>query len=484
MRFFKKIGKVVKSITKRVGNIFKPLHDRLKDPLGLGNIPQSFSLNHNINLNGKIDVSVNVKSDVNVDVKIDLSDAIAAASLIKDGLAQFDIFGGALRQIINNYEQALEERSLLHELQRIVKKGSSEQRDDEFYFEVSLINDSTIIKELNGVKQGYQITRPCGLTFNILINNELIANETALVIEKEVEKITSESLHLERLISATNIRNDNVVKLSANYYPYLPDEATKQAWLKDCRLQIKLIRETQNWRYTVIEWIFDGNSGPSAVEARFLVNHPQWTATPSLSQEAKSLEKKIEILSDELTFPKVDKVHDLIETKSNDSFGRLSMAEWIHSTIIKTSESRIHASKELEELLNKLDTKDPNSFDVRVPFTAALSCHKGSIKLKLESGFSANNSDVIDKEIELNEGDEIAIRVPFLAGQTVPRGSILNQQIQFTISSDEDGAYCTASVYAGFEWASEIVSTRSIRPKANEETIYTVPITLSDSLAD
>jgi len=274
MGFFNKISKPFKKIGKAISGIVRDVHDVIMDPLGLKslgqNIPTSYSLQHNINLEGKIDATVNVKTNLDVDVGVDinLKDLVTAATIFKDAISNFDIFGGLIRQHVNDISQTHTSMNLLHELRDIIAIGSTERKRDEYYFVVSLINDSTQYDTNN--KNLFITKHLCRCLLSIELNKQCLLDDIELQIKKFEVPVTS-PLRAEHQVVATNISKENLIKFTVKQHPSdikttsgdanTPSADTNP--LKNCRLQVRLIRETQYWKYTLIEWIFDGESGPS-----------------------------------------------------------------------------------------------------------------------------------------------------------------------------------------------------------------------------
>lgn len=471
MGFFKKIkrglGKVTKNIGKGIGGLVRGIFGN--DPLGLENIPSSYSLNHNINSKSELDITANINAKVDVDV--DLSDLVSAAALFRDGMIQFDIFGGALNKLLNINENLDNEKGMLKELSHVIEKGSSALKEDNYYFELSLVNDSTSFEQ-----RSYIIQRSCGLSLSISVNNNEIIHNMGLSIKNNVGSSSNEVTRIKKIIGFSKVDEFNKIKISADYFMGVL-EKDKAAWIKDCRLQVRLIRETPHWKYTVLEWIFDGNSGPSKMETNFFAGSSDFNPSPIKSKRSLELKEKIDGLIHEIYSPK------LIDEKALPELPKETVMTDMVNTILSKRNNNINKKfEEIDDFLETFDNRD-GSYDVRTPIMASFSCHKGPIKLKLESGTVSKNTNIIDREMILNEGDELTILVPLLAGSNVSRNQIKKQFIRYILKSEVENAYCTATVYAGFEWDNEIVSALSFQPVINQEKIFEVPIELSDSLS-
>lgn len=478
---FKKIGKVISGGTRSVGNI-------ITDPLGFKNIgkniPSSYSLMHNINVQGKIDSSVNVSGQIGVDINVNLKDAITAASILRDGLTQFDLFGGAFRQHVNDFSDSQKSRSLLQELHSIISNGTRERKSDEYFFDLCLVNDSSTISN-EPLPNHFVTNEVAACLAGIVLNGKPLIEDMDLTISKSANPSPAPP-KIEYQVIASNIQTDNIIEFNVKKHP---DDNAETNLLKNCRLQLRLLRETPNWKYTLAEWIFDGQSGPSNCKMNFVVEHPKLTACPHPSSKTTELLLKMGDLIDAISLPNIpEEIRSAAGISASGSPATVSSL--IKDTLVNSFQSRLKQTEGIEKALRELEDEDPNTFDVRTPFVAAVSCLRGDVTVRISSGSgNVNRFEAVEPEVYLSAGDEMAIRLPLYAGEKVSRDDILEQDVRFTIHSPSGSSgRCTVRVFSGFEWATELVSARTIEADATDDSKkpipFEVPILLTDALAD
>jgi len=208
--------------------------------------------------------------------------------------------------------------------------------------------------------------------------------------------------------------------------------------------------------------------------------------SPLASNKANKIIEKIDHLITVLSTPNIAKD---IDFSNSEASNMNNISVMMQKTLFESYQSRVSASKSLEKALMELEDDNPNTFDVRTPFVAAVSCHSGPITVRINSGSGVNLFPAIQDEQTLNTGDEIAIRIPLYAGQKVNRDDIIEQIVRFDIHSlPGQSGYCTVTVYSGFEWATEIVNSKTIWAKAKDQSdkaiSHEVKIKLSDALAN
>ena len=488
MSFFSDIGDFITGIPKAIGGVISdiagPALGRIGENFGK-NIPTSFTINHKINDGNRIEVGVKVEGNIDVaigvDVNVNLKDAIAAAQLLRDGLVRFDIFGGAIRQVTGDLVAVERTLPLLRELRNVVQNGVFEKQTDRYFFEVSFVNDSTTVNSdaVRGPLGHYEVQQDCACLFTITLNEQPIVTERELRIGKSTS-LTPEPSRLDLEIIATNVlrgNQPNTLELSAK--PIF-NNADGQKQLLNCLLQVRLMRRTRHWKYTVVEWIFDGNSGQSNSRIRFVVAHPRLSSFPKPSASASALADKITGLINELSLPSLTRPSDGSASPGN-------ITTLVQNVILGSYRARIESARGLTEAFGALEDEDPNTFDVRTPFYAAISCHFGSVGIRLScDDLDAHGISfpVIDNEVVLNAGDEVAFLLPLQAGPEVQQNPLLNRQVKFILTGGPNGGRATATVYYGLEWATRLLASRTFNLNINDVAEESVSIRLNDNLAD
>jgi hypothetical protein len=478
------LGTATGFLGNQLGNLFGPTLGRIGENFGK-NIPTSFTINHKINDGNRIEVGVKVEGKIDVaigvDVNVNLKDAIAAAQLLRDGLVRFDIFGGAIRQVTGDLVAVERTLPLLRELRNVVQNGVFEKQTDRYLFEISFVNDSTTINTnpARGPIGHYEVPQDCSCLLSIILNGQPIVAERELRIPQSTS-LTPEPVRIDMEIIATNVlRGDapNVLELSAK--PIFNNPAGLQQ-LRGSLLQVRLLRRTRHWKYTVVEWIFDGNSGQSDSTLRFVVAHPSLSSFPQPSARANALAERITDLLSELSLPSLTRPPDGGAAPNN-------ITALVHDTILGSYRARIGTARALSEAFSELEDEDPNTFDVRTPFYGAVSCHFGSVGIRLScESVDANGTafPVIENEVVINAGDEIAFLLPLQAGPEVQHDPLLNRRVRFILTGGPSGGRATATVYYGLEWSTRVLASRTFNLDLNVVGEQNVLIQLNDNLAD
>jgi len=219
MRPWDALKRGLKNIARGVGiyddlrKVETGVREFITDPLGFRNIgrniPTTYTINHNVKADGKIDVSANVSLKVSADLTLKMPDLVLAASHIEQGLKEFDIFGGAFRQLIADIEDSYRKRLWLEEVKSVIQNGPCERLADEYFFEMSMVNDSTKQLRHDSAQPGYfVIERPALCRVGISLNGKEIVKDMLLEIPN-IAQPTSNPIRIEKRIAALNIQRNN-----------------------------------------------------------------------------------------------------------------------------------------------------------------------------------------------------------------------------------------------------------------------------------
>jgi hypothetical protein len=499
MSFFGDIGKAIGGVARgaagAVGGVLGGaagiVGDVLDGPtkligrLGTNMLP-AITLKHNVHVDGKIDVAVNAT------VKVEIPDLVRAAEMIKDGLIGFDIFGGALHELVSNLRERDELRNLLRHLAILVHPIDRNPAGDLYYLEMTLLNKTaSLLNDNPGLVRGrYKTTAPAGCRATVSINGISII-ESMLLKVPDSDSLTQSQIRDGRSFVVTHLnqgiagkggsgRNDIIIDIDD---PAGKGSAGKS--LQNAKLQIRLFRSERFGRSTVFEYIIDGNQQSRHAEIQFFIDDPDFTPAPHQSARTQALRAKIEALVAASRIPNIPS-----DFKSS-SPGTSTSVDLVQSTILAAVQERHLAADDVESALSELDDTDPNTFDVRTPFFCSIHAAGGSVTIKdvqvaaqLQTGPQAASCV---SATTLLSGDELAVRLPIRAGVGIARNEIQNQVIFVTLSnlnkSAADGG-CTATVTAGFEWASRVLGEKSaIDAKGGAEQDLTFGFSLSDVLA-
>ncbi len=430
-----------------VGDVANTVGSFLSDPLGFRNIgkglPQSFSLNHNINVNGKLDVNVNVSGQVDVDVTVHLPELVQAARMLRDGLTKFDLTGGALQQAVNSYSESNRQRQMLLELADLVRTGNAERMSDGYFFEVSLVNDST--KLATGALPGtrlYEVPTLCQCSVTLQFNTSPLLDKTIMSIGMTPSGAPVQTPpRQEFTFRLSSIRPTNTIHIAI-------DQFGSADYLKECRMQIRMVKKTKNWSYTLFEHIFDGSSGPSSIDANVYIG--RLSASPKLDT-AKS--KRL-----------VGTIQDLVHTLELPGIpAKISTVGELAAALVDFSATRAKNTRAITDLVADLDVPNQDAHDVRTPFYLVVQ-NMGPGPLSAMASVAGNsflNASLLEAK------DEVAVKIPIDADFSVLMATV-TRTVQVDLQAlGGKSTYYRCMIQSGVPWdtKTEFTSSDFIGPK-------------------
>ncbi len=410
MSFFGGLADVVSHIGQSICNAAGLVKERITDPLGMGNlgknVPTSFSIYHNIDVSGKVNVSVNVQGSV--DVNVNLKDLIGAAAILRDALTNFDIFGGALRQLIGSFQQLSDIKTLLLELRNIVGATASDHKADYYYLELSLVNESTVLAN-NGLTNDmrlFQVQQDCACASAITINKKEIAENFEMGITAS-SAMTSSPVRVEEVLPLENLVADNELQMAV-LAPFADSDLEAARKLQsNAKLQIKLIHATMHWKYTVAEYIKSGHSSINSNVLLHFVDGRSRTACGAQSERSRQITGQIDKLLSALSVPNLP---------SSPGEPVATITDLLQNTLMASYRARVSSADELELILRSSEENARGLIDARELVTVAISCAKGEFNVTMsftvQDGGKPTEQTVFVDDTVLASGDELAVRLP------------------------------------------------------------------------
>jgi hypothetical protein len=266
----------------------------------------------------------------------------------------------------------------------------------------------------------------------------------------------------------------NLLHLQIDALDNLPGSAQL---LKNSLLQVRLLRHTGNWDYTVIEWICDGSTDSRSADCQFVVGSSDASAIPKTSANATALADKLGTVIDLLTVPSLTTV----------ATGPLSsIAELLQTSFLGAYQQRTVAAKALTDALTDIQDENPNTFDLRTPFFVSISCSFGSVAPHIsvvDPNNAATKVDVINNAV-LAEGDELTVQIPLFVGLGVNAKAGVNRSCEIDFDNAEGGR-ATVTIYYGMEWAIRILHSKTVNIDLGVAVNqYSVAFMVNDALAD
>ncbi|CAN1505573.1 hypothetical protein MCEMSE15_00626 [Fimbriimonadaceae bacterium] len=474
MGIFGDIGKAVGGFARGTVGVLGDAWDLIKSgasevgDFGTRSLP-SITLKHNVNVSGRISI------EGNFNVKFDLSDLVTASENIRDGLLNFDVFGGASRQLAG---QARDNQALvgfLKDFRETVDPVRPMIMDD-YVVEITFINKSTAVNQsFPGRPLNYITPSPCSAFVAVRIGPVRALGDAILKIEGSTKPADYDHSVIQRTVSVVGLsKGQNSIRI---LYGSLGEDAASKAAFANSKLHVRLIRSRENTKQVLVEVVLNGGDLPRSISLPFFLDDPVFSPAPFSTAKTAAMRKALDTSILSLKVP---------NTPSPNPGSITSVVDLISKTLLQSAHDRIDTGDRLQLMISQLDDDDPNTFDVRTPFFLSIFAASGPTKLKVASISNPDVSQVVNlvrDELMLLEGDEIVIRLPLVAGLSIPRDKIKTQQISVQLEKLEGWKDTQVSLEAGFEWNRRLLTHQSLNTSMigdNPGTRHT--INLSDVL--
>jgi hypothetical protein len=306
----------------------------------------------------------------------------------------------------------------------------------------------------------------CSCNISVGLNNINVLNQ----LEMGVAKGTGVDLPIvdTREVTLANVLVNNFNNAFFSAGP-TPDDS--QAILfHNCKVRMRLVRRTQFRQYVLAEWIGDGSSGASSCSAHLPAGDPFWTPVPLGGEQVEELANAVAALRRSLAV-----VPDLSDGQTSVSLAK--------ALILAVSAKTIEVDA-VESIVRRISDGDPNTFDIRCPFSAVAICHAGSARLDVfVTDVATGERRYALSGVALSAGDRVAVQLPLRLGALVPeRGGIRQHEVSFALSAAV-AAKSTFGIYAGIGRSVRAIQERTVRLVAPDPVAAAFVFRTTDSLA-